>query len=107
MKAWRIKAVYTLTALILVLANVVCPRRTFAITSISVKFERTGCLGPCPEYAVSISPKGELVYYGIRNVPRTGEVRAHLSQSALSALVSEIKRQHYFTLRNSYSHESD
>ncbi|HEX5284404.1 MAG TPA: ankyrin repeat domain-containing protein [Bryocella sp.] len=76
------------------------------LSTISMSLERTGCLGSCPTYRVSISGLGDVVfsqvdgYQGYVAVP--GTHHWIIKQQAVMDLLDEFRKAHFLSALNSY-----
>lgn len=60
------------------------------------------CLGPCPNYTVTLSKTGVVIYTGIRNVSVTGTVRYMISPDVAYQLGDMMQRNGFFNLADQY-----
>lgn len=66
-----------------------------------VKLERTGCLGTCPAYSVSIAGDGRVDWVGHANVAAVGRRQGRVTRAELEELVKRLDRARFFE-RNEY-----
>ena len=62
----------------------------------SVTLERTGCLGSCPDYKVTISGTGAVLYEGRSSVHAKGERRSKISASAVQQIIQTLRSEQFF-----------
>lgn len=67
-----------------------------------ISLERSGCLGKCPVFKLSLLSNGTVYFQGRHNVNRTGIYDTLLNKTQLESLVSEFKRSGFFKLRDKY-----
>lgn len=60
------------------------------------------CFGPCPNYTVTVSSEGEVVYNGIANVATTGIVRYNIGAEGAGKLANLMVEEGFFKLKNEY-----
>jgi hypothetical protein len=67
-----------------------------------VRLERTGCLGTCPSYVVTIHRDGLVEYEGRSWVKAHGRRSARISPKAVQDLFDKVQAAHFFELAPSY-----
>lgn len=67
-----------------------------------ITLERSGCLGPCPVYKLTVYGNGKVVYKGEKNVKIVGERTANLEKEQLAQLAKEFEKVGYFNLNDNY-----
>jgi Domain of unknown function (DUF6438) len=70
---------------------------------IVITLDRTACYGACPVYSLRITSDGRVAYEGRRFVRVVGKATAKISPEAVSQLVAEFERIHYFNLEDTYT----
>jgi hypothetical protein len=70
---------------------------------IVITLERTACFGACPVYSLRITTDGRIEYEGRRFVRVVGKATARVPPEAVSELVAEFERIHYFDLEDKYT----
>lgn len=76
------------------------------LKTVSISLERTGCLGSCPSYKVSISGRGDVLfttvdgYQGFVAVP--GTHHWHIKQQAVRELLTEFRKARFLDALNQY-----
>ena len=68
---------------------------------IRVVLERTGCMGPCPSYTVTIGSDGGVQWLGEANVAAIGVRTGVVTRSQIERLARSIDRAHFFELDDS------
>ena len=66
-----------------------------------VVMERTGCMGPCPSYTVTIRPSGVIDWLGEANVAAMGPRGSLVGRAELERLSRAIDKAHFFELDDS------
>jgi hypothetical protein len=69
---------------------------------VEIVLERTPCFGFCPDYTVSISGDGGVLFEGRRFVNVTGEQRAQISPAEVQALLARFDAIGFDGLQNEY-----
>lgn len=67
------------------------------ISNVVITLQRSGCLGSCPVYNVTIYGNGTVIYEGGENVNVTGMQRSNLSEDTIRQLLFEFKNIDYFS----------
>ena len=62
----------------------------------SITLKRTGCLGSCPDYQVTIHGDGSVLYEGRYSVRADGVRRATISPQAVQKLIQRLRHQSFF-----------
>jgi hypothetical protein len=61
------------------------------------------CFGDCPNYTISLSKEGEVVYNGIDNVATRGEVRYNVGSEKARELGNMMVQEGFFKLEDKYT----
>ena len=69
---------------------------------VEIVLDRTPCFGFCPDYTVSISGDGGVLFEGRRFVNVTGEQRAQISPAEVQALLARFDAIGFDGLQNEY-----
>lgn len=72
--------------------------------SISVRLERTACLGECPVYTVALGGDGSVRYEGREHVDRVGTATAKVAPAAVQAIVDAAREAGFFTMADRYAY---
>ena len=72
--------------------------------SISVRLERTACLGGCPVYSVALGGDGSVRYEGREHVERVGTATAKVAPAAVQAIVDAAREAGFFTMADRYAY---
>jgi hypothetical protein len=72
-----------------------------------ITIERTPCYGRCPDYKVTISADGAVVFEGRRFVKTVGTAASRISQERFQELLAEFDKINYFKLRDRYERPED
>jgi hypothetical protein len=72
------------------------------LTNFSIRLSRSGCLGSCPGYSVTIRGDGTVNYIGSWYVSIEGTHTARVSQEAARQLLNRFRRANFFALKNEY-----
>ena len=72
-----------------------------------ITLQRTNCFFTCPDYMVTISADGKVVFQGNANVKVKGESEAFISPEKVELLIKSFKKAKFFSLRNRYSLPED
>ena len=78
------------------------PPKPSEYKDVVITLERTLCYGFCPNYELTISGDGKVVYEGKSLVKVTGAQTAQISQDKVKKLVDEFYRVGYFSLQDEY-----
>jgi hypothetical protein len=62
----------------------------------SITLERTGCLGTCPDYGITIQRDGSVQYDGRFYVTTHGIHNTRISESAVKGLIRRLNRLEFF-----------
>jgi hypothetical protein len=65
---------------------------------VEVQLERTPCLGWCPEYSVTITGEGHVLYSGRSFVVVANEQEAEVSRDSVRELVAQFEKAEFFDL---------
>jgi Domain of unknown function (DUF6438) len=70
---------------------------------LKITLERTGCFGFCPNYKLTITADGAVVFEGGRFVKQEGAtIKSAISQDRLKQLMAEFDRVKFFSLEDDY-----
>jgi hypothetical protein len=83
------------------IANHPAASRHMPLALFHVVMERTGCMGPCPSYTVTIRPSGVIEWLGEANVAAMGPRGALVGRAELERLSRAIDKAHFFELDDS------
>jgi hypothetical protein len=75
------------------------------LKAVTVRLERTACLGSCPAYTVTIHGDGRVEYAGKSHVKVTGARAGRVDPGTIRALVSEFAQAKFLSLPEDYSEE--
>lgn len=67
-----------------------------------ITLERTGCLGSCPVYTVTVFGDGRVVYVGEFNVAVTGRHTATVPVAEVEGLLRRFEAANFFALKDGY-----
>lgn len=70
--------------------------------NVTITLARGVCFGFCPDYTVSITGEGAVMYTGRRFVNVIGEQHATIELAQVQALLAEFDRVNFMSLRDSY-----
>ena len=68
------------------------------ISNVVITLQRSGCLGTCSVYNLTIYGNGTVIYEGIEHVNITGLQRSNISEDNIRQLLYEFKNIDYFSL---------
>jgi len=68
------------------------------ISNVVITLQRSGCLGACSVYNLTIYGNGTVIYEGIEHVNITGLQRSNISEDNIRQLLYEFKNIDYFSL---------
>lgn len=69
-----------------------------------ITLERTVCFGTCPDYKLTITADGAVVFKGGRFVKKEGAtIKSAISNDRLKQLMAEFDRVKFFSLEDNYS----
>src|SRR5215475_10795551 len=72
-----------------------------------ITLERTVCFGGCPDYKLTITADGAVVFEGGRFVKKEGAtIKSAISQGQLKQLMAEFDRVKFFSLEDDYTRNS-
>ncbi len=66
----------------------------------SIQLNRTGCLGSCPVYSVTVEADGSVRFVGDEYVAQLGTHESKVAPEAVARLQSELKKAAFFSLRS-------
>lgn len=69
---------------------------------VEISMTRTPCFGFCPDYTVTISGDGHVVYEGRRFVNVVGRAEAHIAPAQVQALLARFDAIGFDELQNEY-----
>ena len=72
------------------------------LKSTIIFLERSGCLGPCPVYKLTIYGSGKVGYKGEKFVKIIGERTINVEREQIEKLVSDFEKSGYFNLEDKY-----
>jgi Domain of unknown function (DUF6438) len=74
------------------------------IKGIKVKLERRSSNGPSnyPNYSLSISDDGSVIYTGVKNVRTVGTKSYQVPKERVQQLIDELQRVYFFSLKDNY-----
>jgi ankyrin repeat protein len=67
------------------------------------RLERSGCYGPCPDYAVEVHGDGEIVYEGRCNVVVDGRHLWRAAPADVAALLGQVRAADFWSLKARYA----
>lgn len=67
-----------------------------------ITLERGACFGRCPQYKVSISGDGKVIFEGKENTKVKGKAEAELTEDEVKMLVEEFDKIRFFDLNDRY-----
>src|SRR5262245_11449445 len=69
-----------------------------------ITLERTACFGSCPDYKLTITADGAVVFQGRQFVKQEGvTIKSAISQERLKQLIAEFDRVRFFSMEDNYS----
>jgi hypothetical protein len=69
-----------------------------------ITLERTVCFGACPDYKLTITADGAVVFEGRQFVKQEGAtIKSAISQERLKQLMAEFDKVRFFSLEDNYS----
>ncbi|MBI4854667.1 MAG: hypothetical protein HY819_22945 [Acidobacteria bacterium] len=72
------------------------------LKSLIISLERSGCLGPCPVYKLTIYGSGKVVYRGEKFVKVVGERTTNIEREKIEKLIADFEKSSYFNLEDKY-----
>ncbi len=78
------------------------PPKPTEFKDVIITLERTGCLGTCPSYNLTIYGDGKVVYDGKYFVKTKGMQNFLITQDKVKELVNEFYKIGYFSLQDKY-----
>jgi hypothetical protein len=69
---------------------------------VEIALERTGCLGTCPVYKLTIKSDGSVLYEGDSYVRAKDARKRKIPASAVEQLARHLAKEGFFDLRESY-----
>jgi len=72
------------------------------LKSAIISLERSGCLGPCPVYKITIYGSGKVVYKGEKFVKVVGERTITVDREKIEKLLADFEKSGYFSLEDKY-----
>lgn len=85
-----------LCVLLVVLSGASFAQSSDELVDFSVTLERVGCLGKCPDYKVTISRNGAVLYEGHSFVHAKGEHRHTIPVAAVDQFVRTLRGEDFF-----------
>ncbi len=76
-------------------------------TDTVITLERTECFGTCPDYKITISADGNVIFDGRRFVKKVGKAKSTVSQEQLREIIAAFEDINYFELRDKYEGPGD
>ena len=76
-------------------------------TVVSVRLERTACLGTCPQYSLVASRDGTLSYRGTEHVKTRGERVGAIAQKSFSQIEAAVAQVKFLSFKDSYVSKED
>jgi hypothetical protein len=70
--------------------------------SLRMSLRRTGCLGTCPSYSLTVLGNGSVIYHGDGFVHYCGDYHGNVSQQVVHQLVDVFRKADYFRLFSRY-----
>lgn len=75
--------------------------------STEITLERTACFGDCPDYKLTISGDGTIVFEGRKFVKTNGIVKSKIDSEKIQQIINEFEKAKYFSLNDKYVNEGD
>lgn len=72
-----------------------------------ITLKRTNCFYTCPDYIVTISAEGKVVFEGNANVKVKGRSETTIGPEKVQQLIEAFEKAKFFSFRNSYSLPED
>ena len=72
-----------------------------------ITLRRTNCFFTCPDYIVTISAEGKVVFEGNANVKVKGRSETTISPEKVQLLIESFEKAKFFSLKNRYSLPED
>jgi len=72
-----------------------------------ITLTRTDCFFTCPDYTITISAEGKVVFEGKANVKVKGRSETTISPEKVQLLIKAFEKAKFFSLRNRYSLPED
>lgn len=73
------------------------------LASTVVNLKRTGCMGACPVYQLTIYGDGTVIYDGYAYVEVTGMQITYIPRSKVNELIQRINKANFFALEHRYA----
>lgn len=67
-------------------------------STVTIRFERTGCYGDCPSYVVTVKGDGGVEYVGKEYVREKGTRQGHVDREVIRALIAEFARAGFWSI---------
>jgi len=67
-----------------------------------ITLKRTDCFFTCPDYSVTISADGKVIFEGNANVKVKGRSETTISSEKVQLLIGSFEKAKFFSLRDSY-----
>ena len=72
-----------------------------------ITLDRSACYGYCPEYTLTISGDGSVVFVLRMNGKEVRKVTSIISQEKLKEIIKEFNKADYFSLKDKYINQED
>lgn len=74
---------------------------------LQITLERSACYGTCPDYSLSITADGRVVFEGRRFTKTEGKAETKVDQNVLKQIIAEFEKADFFKLKDRYVEETD
>lgn len=74
---------------------------------VEITLERSVCFGSCPDYKLTISGDGTVVFEGREFVKTKGTIKSKISPEKVRQIIKEFENADYFSLKDKYQTEAD
>ena len=65
-----------------------------------ITLQRSVCFGTCPDYTLTISEDGTVVFEGRMYVKNKGTIKSQISQEKIQQIIKEFEKADYFSLND-------
>jgi hypothetical protein len=72
-----------------------------------ISLKRSVCYGSCPDYTVTISSDGTVIFEGRKFVKMAGIHKGSISRDIVRQLIAEFDKENFFSLNDSYRSAKD
>lgn len=72
-----------------------------------ITLQRSVCFGSCPDYKLTVSSDGSVIFEGHKFVKVTKTIKSTINQEKIKQLVDEFEKADYFSLKDKYQTEED